>query len=92
MTFAEKLKQSRHDLDQMKAYLDLCRRNEDWHGVQDAASDIRELVVEIDTLGWAEDQAHKASGEVRSIQGSNRWHSRERDGHCWEDSQQGKSG
>lgn len=34
----------------MKAYLSLCVDREDWHGVMDAAADIREIVAKCSML------------------------------------------
>jgi hypothetical protein len=36
----------------MSEYLDLKRREEDWHGVQDAASDLRDIDAEMKGLEW----------------------------------------
>lgn len=47
MTKIEKLKLN---VERMKDYLRLRLDMEDWHGVQDAASDIRELVAQIKIL------------------------------------------
>ena len=42
--------QWKRDLDLMKDYLSLCIRKEDWHGVMDAAADIREIVAKLSVL------------------------------------------
>jgi hypothetical protein len=41
------------DLHSYTEYLDLKRREGDWHGVQDAASDIRDVAAAVDALEWA---------------------------------------
>ena len=40
-------KQLESDLVLMKGYLQMCVRKEDWHGVMDAAADIREIVAKL---------------------------------------------
>lgn len=36
----------------LRAYMADKEKNEDWHGVQDAASDLRELDIELRVLEW----------------------------------------
>jgi hypothetical protein len=45
----EELKEHR---EVMLQYASLVRRNGDWHGVMDAAADIRELDAELTALRW----------------------------------------
>lgn len=45
-----KLKDLNYRLDLMKKYLDMKRQEEDWHGVEDAASDIRDILSAITVL------------------------------------------
>lgn len=44
------LERIERDIALMEAYLDQKRRLEDWHGVMDAAADIRELLIMQRTL------------------------------------------
>lgn len=43
----ERVQEINNNLEIMKKYLDKCVKDEDWHGVMDAAADIRELVAEL---------------------------------------------
>jgi hypothetical protein len=47
---APRLLQLEEDRDILIAYLEQQMREQDWHGVQDAASDLRDLDVEMETL------------------------------------------
>ncbi|HEY9546071.1 MAG TPA: hypothetical protein VIR56_08685 [Solimonas sp.] len=44
------IEQLRSDLLLIKGYLQMCVRREDWHGVMDAAADIREIVAKLAVL------------------------------------------
>jgi len=46
----DKKKQLQKRLDGLKQYLLLKYEDEDWHGIMDAAADIREISVQIDLL------------------------------------------
>lgn len=56
MTFYHQLQQRIHDVNQrlklMRSYLRMRDELNDWHGVMDAAADIRELETELRTLQW----------------------------------------
>lgn len=56
MTFHHQLQQRIHDVNQrlklMRSYLRMRDELNDWHGVMDAAADIRELETELRTLQW----------------------------------------
>lgn len=47
-----KLKYLYDGIDQMTGYLEFKKGSADWHGVEDAASDIRDMYAAIDALEW----------------------------------------
>jgi hypothetical protein len=49
-SLSQQIKKLEGRLDKMKEYLQLKYDEEDWHGVADAAMDIREIVAEIKCL------------------------------------------
>ena len=51
MDIAERIVKLEKRYERMKDYLQLKFDEGDWHGVMDAAADIREILIEIKTLG-----------------------------------------
>ena len=51
MDFKTKIAELESDRLTLKAWLELCLKNEDWHGVSDAAADIRVVEAKIHSLG-----------------------------------------
>lgn len=45
-----------NQLEEKKAHyvkhIDVCRASEDWHGVEDAGSDVRDIEAQINALEW----------------------------------------
>ena len=46
----KKIKELNKRLNVMKIYLDMKREEEEWHGIEDAASDIRDIEAQIYVL------------------------------------------
>lgn len=59
----KKQKQLETKVELMKAYLDVKREEEEWHGVEDAASDIRDLLAALEALEDLKETI-KAEGKV----------------------------
>lgn len=52
--------------ERMMDYLDMKREDQDWHGVQDAASDIRDLESQINELQFALSRLEKSADQPLS--------------------------
>lgn len=46
----EKIAELKADKQTLRDWLDYCLKREDWHGVMDAAADIREIEAKIEVL------------------------------------------